>query len=180
MDVHMRDNEPLCTVSIGSADSFLRDAINRESPATRPRRPNCCIVPRVRVESPAPRVFAVNSIPIVGQIHVGDIMTARARARAFRQFVRITERLRGGASGASHLPATIVSALVHDYVSSTLFRFVIFVFRPTVACQLCPQRPPSSPDIVCFHARHSSPCYSFFFAIYQNDDPGFQVIFSDR
>lgn len=63
-------------------------------------------------------------------------MTARARARAFRQFVLITERLRGSASGASHLPATIVSALVHDYVSSTLFRFVIFVFRPIVACQL--------------------------------------------
>lgn len=68
-------------------------------------------------------------------------MAARARARAFRQFARIAERLRGGASGASHLSATIVSALVHDYVSSTLFRFVIFVFRPTVACQLSPLPP---------------------------------------
>lgn len=68
-------------------------------------------------------------------------MAARARARAFRQFARIAKRLRGGASGASHLSATIVSALVHDYVSSTLFRFVIFVFRPTVACQLSPLPP---------------------------------------
>ena len=70
----------------------------------------------------------------------GDIVVARARVRAFRQFVLITERLRGSASGASHLSATIVSALVHDYVSSTLFRFVIFVFRPIVACQLSPPR----------------------------------------
>lgn len=84
-----------------------------------------------------------------------DIVAARARARAFRQFARITERLRGGASGASHLSATIVSALVHRYVTSTLFRFVIFVFRPIVACQLSPTVPfptPGSPGTVCFYA----------------------------
>lgn len=49
--------------------------------------------------------------------------------------VPITVLPRDAASGASHLSATIVSALVHDYVSTTLFRFVIFVFRPIVACQ---------------------------------------------
>lgn len=57
---------------------------------------------------------------------------------------------RDAASGASHLSATIVSALVHGYVSTTLFRFVIFVFRPIVACQfslLC-AIPRSSPVIV--------------------------------
>lgn len=49
--------------------------------------------------------------------------------------VPITVPPRDAASGASHLSATIVSALVHGYVSTTLFRFVIFVFRPIVACQ---------------------------------------------
>jgi hypothetical protein len=57
---------------------------------------------------------------------------------------------RDAASGASHLSATIVSALVHGYVSTTLFRFVIFVFRPIVACRsssplLAPPRRSATP-----------------------------------
>jgi len=54
---------------------------------------------------------------------------------------------RDAASGASHLSATIVSALVHGYVSTTLFHFVIFVFRPIVACRS------SSPLLASRHSR---------------------------
>ena len=46
-------------------------------------------------------------------------------------------------SGDQHfaLAATIVSALVNDCVTATLFRFVIFVFRPIVACHVFPSLP---------------------------------------
>lgn len=68
-------------------------------------------------------------------------------------FVPIAGPPRDAASGASHLSATIVSALVHGYVSTTLFRFVIFVFRPIVACQL---------SHLHARSRRPSPPFSFF------------------
>lgn len=89
--------------------------------------------------------------------------------------VPITVPPRDAASGASHLSATIVSALVHGYVSTTLFRFVIFVFRPIVACQFSllraiPRLFPAATGLVFLASRFSSErfhvdaarCSSFF------------------